>query len=194
MDWPSSVRVQHCSIGYKKLVPSFRSPLNGTPQSVELPGGRWVLSLTLVPVAMALAGEHESLLNYLAGGVNTVNCWHFARPRPRGTIAGSPTMYGGVTRGATSFTVATSIGYTVKQGDMLGAGSQLFQVAADATADGSGHLAVSLTNRVRATISTGSAVAWSQPKVSFACFADINPVAYSAMLQEGAALELEEVW
>lgn len=194
MDWPTSVKVQNCSIGFKKLSVGFRSMLNGTPQNVELPGGRWALSLTLVPVGINSAGEIESLLNYLAGGVNTVYCWHFARPVPRGTMRGSPTVNGGVTRGATSIAITTQAGYTLKKGDMFGAGSQLFETFADATADGNGAITVQITNRVRATISNGAAVTWDRPKAQFACMADTNPVAYSSMLQEAAALELEEVW
>lgn len=194
MDWPITVKVQNCSIGFKKLPIGFRSILNGTPQNIELPGGRWVLSLTLVPVSLNSAGEIESLLNYLAGGVNTVNCWHFARPRPRGTLAGSPVINGGVTRGATSVPITTQIGYTVKKGDMFGAAGQLFETFADTTADGSGHMTIPITNRVRATLANATPVTWDRPKAVFACMSDVNQTAYSAMLQEQAALELEEVW
>lgn len=182
------------SLGFKKLPVAFRSPLNGTPQNIELPGGRWVMSLTLQPFSSLLAGDVEALLNYLAGGVNTVSCWHFSRPVPRGTIAGSPTVDGGITRGATTLPVATVAGYTVKAGDMLGSAGQLFMAQADATADGNGDLSVPLVNKARASIANATAIVWSRPKATFACFADINPVAHVAMLQEGAALELEEVW
>lgn len=56
---------------------------------------------------------------------------------------------------------------SVKAGDMLGCGDQLLMVAADATANGSGAITVTITSPLRAAISSGTAVVWDKPSVLF---------------------------
>lgn len=192
-DWPSSVRPQGFVLNLRKAGLQFRSPFNGTTQAVDFVAERWVMSLSASPRRYANSGEVEALLFNLLGGIERVRCWHFTRPAPTGTMRGTPTLSSGVTRGGTTLPIATTAGATLKAGDMLGCGSQLFMVKTDCTANGSGAITVPLINRVRAAIASGSAVTWDAPKAEFIVPAMQAGVTFRPALMEGAAFDLEEV-
>lgn len=52
---------------------------------------------------------------------------------------------------------------TLLAGDMLQAGTHLFQVAADTTFDGKGEASVPVVNRARSTIASATALTWQRP-------------------------------
>jgi hypothetical protein len=194
MDWPLTLIPRDCSIALRKSGVQFRSPFSGTVQAVRFLGERWVMSLTLPPRSLSKAGEAEALLSYLAGGVNQINCWHFGRAVPRGTMRGSPLIKTAATAGAQQLVLKSAGAFsTLLAGDMIKAGNQLHQVVADATADGTGDMTVLLSNYVRAAISQDSAVSWDKPKVPFICTSMINTVTLRPRMQDAAAIDLEEV-
>lgn len=83
---------------------------------------------------------------------------------------------------------------TLRADDMIAAGGQLFQVAADCTADDSGRIVVPLVNRVRATIAVDSAVTWSRPTCEMMMPAmQSGPIVRPGAI-EGAGVDLVEVW
>jgi hypothetical protein len=89
-------------------------------------------------------------------------------------VAGSGILVGGLqlqpgaptdrvrTTGAPRFAAGS-----VKAGDMLGVGSQLFQVRFDAAADDAGLMTVQTVNRTRSTLLAGTAVVWNKPTATF---------------------------
>lgn len=83
---------------------------------------------------------------------------------------------------------------TLRADDMIAAGGQLFQVAADCTADDSGRIVVPLVNRVRATIAVDAAVSWSRPTCEMMMPAmQSGPIVRPGAI-EGAGVDLVEVW
>jgi len=83
---------------------------------------------------------------------------------------------------------------TLLADDYIGVGGQLFQVAADCTANDAGAMTVPLVNRVRGTIASGSAVTWHKPTAEFIMPAmQAGPVFRPGAI-EGTALDLVEVW
>lgn len=192
--WPSSLIPQTFSASLKKAGLQFRSPFNGTTQSIDFVAERWIFSLTLPPKRRSASGQVEALLFNLAGGIERVRCWHFVRPVPIGTMRGTPTMTSQAVRGATSLAVTSVSGYTLKAGDVIGAGGQLFMVGADCVTDGSNHITVPIINRVRATISAAAAVTWDSPTAEFIMPAMQAGVAYRPAILDGVAFDLEEVW
>jgi hypothetical protein len=83
---------------------------------------------------------------------------------------------------------------TLEPGDMLGAGGQLFQVAARSVADGTGRMAVEVVNRVRSPLSSGQAVTWYRPTCEMMLPAmQAGPVRRPGAI-ESTALDLVEVW
>lgn len=57
---------------------------------------------------------------------------------------------------------------TLLQGDMVGNGTQLYQVAEDCTATDAGAMTVPVVNRARGAVASGTAVLWSRPTALFA--------------------------
>lgn len=194
--WPSSLQPQTFSPQLRKAGLQFTSPFNGTTQAIDFVAERWVFSLTLPPKRRTNpdTGMIEALLFSMAGGIERVRCWHFMRPQPLGTMRGTPTMTSQAVRGATSLAITSVSGYTLKAGDVIGAGGQLFMVSADCVTDGSNHITVPVLNRVRATISAAAAVTWDSPTAEFIMPAMSAGIAYRPGVQDGAAFDLEEVW
>lgn len=85
-------------------------------------------------------------------------------------------------------------GTTLKVGDLIGAGSQLFMVASDVNDAGTGAMTVPIVNRVRATIASASSVTWDAPTIDMIMPAMQPAVAYRPAILEGVAFELEEIW
>lgn len=192
--WPAALRPQSFAPSLRKAGLQFRSPFNGTAQAIDFIAERWVFSLTLPPKRIEGAGQVEALLFNLAGGIERVRCWHFFRPIPLGTVRGSPVLASGASRGNTSLAITTTASATLKAGDMIGAGGQLFMVSTDCAANGTGAITVPVINRVRATIAGGSAVTWDSPTADFILPAMAPGAAYRPALLEGTAFDLEEIW
>lgn len=92
-------------------------------------------------------------------------------------------------QGITTFTSTT-----LKAGDMLGLGSQLFMAAEDATATDAGEMTVPVVHRVRSTLTAGSAVTWDKPTAEFTMPSRFASVVHFPGGIEGAGLDLEEYW
>lgn len=83
---------------------------------------------------------------------------------------------------------------SLRAGDFIGAGGQLFQVAADTTLSDAGTGSVPIVNRVRSTIAAGSAVTWYRPTCEMVLPAmQAGPVHRPGVI-ESTALDLVEVW
>lgn len=187
--WPSELYVARLNFGIKKAGIQWRSNHNGFAQSIDFVADRWMASLTL-PMRQAWdAGHAESIMNFLAGGVNFVDIWHFARPAPVGTLRGTPTIASGAVRGDDEI-VITGTG-TLVPGDMLGVGNQVFQVRESVTVSGS--TAVKTVNRVRSTISIGAAVVWDKPKIRMNMPSMEGNIGFATIVGEEFTIDLEEV-
>lgn len=83
---------------------------------------------------------------------------------------------------------------TLRQGDYIGAGGQLFMCLADCEANDAGVLTVPIVNRVRSTIAAGSPVTWYRPTCEMVLPAmQAGPVHRPGVI-ESTALDLVEVW
>lgn len=192
--WPTSLIPQTVGVSLRKAGLQFRSPFNGTTQAIDFVAERWVLSLTMPPKRRSTSGQVEALLFSLAGGIERVRCWHFVRPVPLGTMRGTPTMTSQAVRGDASLAITSLSGYTLKAGDMIGAGGQLFMVGADCVTNGSNLITVPIINRVRATIAGGASVTWDAPTADFIMPAMQPAVAYRPAILDGVPFDLEEIW
>jgi hypothetical protein len=193
-DWPAALRPSQAQWQLVKSGAQFASPFNGTLQAVDYLAERWAVSLTLPPARNA--GATAALLNWLSGGVNRVRVWHSANGgMPSGTIIGTPVLNAAVGRGDTALVLsACGVGTTLLAGDYIGVGGHLLQIAADATANGGGFMAISTINRVRSTIAYAAAVTYYRPTAEFVMPAmQAGPVLDPGASQP-VALDLVEVW
>lgn len=168
------------------------SPLNGSVDTLELPGARWVFDLDFDGAYFSEQAEREALWTQMGGQSNRMALYHFVRPAPRGTMRGSPTLSATAAAGATSLSISTTTGNTLLRGDMLKVGSQLVQVVADATSSG-GVLTAAIRPALRAQVASGQPVTWDKPT---SLFIPSGPVAipYGAVLGEGFSVEMVEAW
>ena len=170
----------------------FSSPFGGSEQAVDMLNDRWLATLALPARINTEGGALEALLGSFRGQVNTCNLWHMQRPVLRGTMRGSPTC-GAASMGAASVTLSSAgVGATLLAGDMIGISGLLLQVAADATANGSGVMTVTLVNRLRTAISGGAAVTWDKPTAPFRMMTGAS-VLYQPGYADGVSLDFAEV-
>ena len=83
---------------------------------------------------------------------------------------------------------------TLKAGDMIGAGGQLVQVVADATAGADAVITASIRPALRAQVAAGSAVLWDKPTATFILTSPEVRVGYRPALGEEIALDFMEVF
>jgi len=110
-------------------------------------------------------------------------------------MRGSPTLSAGVSRGGTSLPITGgTASSTLKAGDMLAVGGQLFMVAENVNLNGSGAGTVPVVHRVRATINSGAAVTWDKPTAEFVMPAWMASFVHNVDALENVSLDFEEVW
>lgn len=189
---PTGFRPDSVSLVLQANQRMHSSPFGGSDQVVDMLNDRWAMSLTLPMRLQADAAALEAWLASMRGMVNTSALWHFARPAPRGTMRGSPTLNGAHSAGAASIAITGgTAGGTLLAGDMLGLGGLLLMVAADVTLNGSGAGTVTLANRLRAAQSHGAAITWNKPTASFRLQRS-SSVRYSGVVAEQLSLDFIE--
>lgn len=146
------------------------SPLSKQVQTVELPGARWACSMryrNLTDVDRALL---DAFLAQLRGHANRFTLYDFSKSVPSGTMRGSLTTSGSTAAGATSCVITGGGGQastTLLAGDKLNIGGELKMVVANATANGSGVITVTVEPPFRGTIGNGVGVVWERPTALF---------------------------
>lgn len=188
-DWPEALTPASVTWAIQKAGTSFRSPMAGSLESVEFPGQFWKVSVTLPDSLADDGGRAESFFARLAGGTERVRVPYWRRLIPKGTMRGSPTLQAGAVRGDLQLLVnATG---TLEYGDMIGVGSQLFQVF-DRCSSVSGTLTVPLVNRVRATLAISSPVVWYRPTVTCIVPSNSSGTPFGMGIMSGMPVDLEE--
>lgn len=164
---------------------------NGRAFTRNLPGARWVATLTVPDDTVQYLTERrqlEALLVSLRGGHKRLRIWHLLTPLPLGTLSGTPTVTTTTAAGATSIPI-TGTG-TVWRGDRLqfGATGQRVMVMADATLSGS----VTFEPALRAQVSAGVAVVYDKPTTDFILRTPENMFAARGSLLPGFSVDLVE--
>ncbi len=179
---------------------AFNSVFGSQSVGVSAPG--WAVNLVAPPMKESDAGAWKALLMLLDGNVNQLELWDMQRPAPLGTMRGTMTLNGAHAQGATALSVTAGAGQastTLKQGDLLGLGStttqQVVMVTADATANGSGVIAVNIKFPLRNAFSGGASVVWDKPKALFRMTNQNNGWDYApGLITSGFSLDLIEDW
>lgn len=181
-------------IGLRSNVQIAVSSYNGSIQTSEIPGSRWVVKVSM-PVNTD-ATNYQPIWDAIAasarGQANRLVLGHMKRPEPRGTMRGLPTS-GGAAQGALSM-VVNGTG-TLLAGDMIGvtttSGSQLLMVTADATGGGT----VVFSPPLKAAVTAGSSVVWNYPTARFIVMSQEIMVSYGPSGENpGVVLDLMEVF
>lgn len=163
--WPATLLPASFALTLSTNQRAHSAPYGGSEQVVDLLNDRWLATLDLPANTPARAAAVDAFINALRGMTGTTAFYHFARPTPRGTIAGSVTCHA-ASQGASSLTLDATTGQTLLAGDMIGVGGMLLQVQADCAASSS-LITVPIVNRLRKAITGGASVTLSQPTATF---------------------------
>lgn len=170
---------------------------NGRVLTYGLPGARWLATISFENDIEGVTQQRPAIEAWLAsleGGANRASLFHLGRPRPNGTLTGTPTLASSAAGGDRTLSL-TGCNGTLKAGDMIGLPGQIVMVLADATPV-STLMTVSVTPAIRAAHAGGTAVTWNKPTALFIPRSNIaGPFPYAAnKFRPGFAVELVEAW
>lgn len=195
--WPAAWKPSRFQL---RIIPNLRTfvgPYTPTTQVVDLLGERWAITVDLPitndPIESA---AREAYFDRLKGTANQIALGHLRLQAPQGTLRGSPTLSAAVAQLANVLPIQTTAGATLRAGDMLGCGGQLFRVMADATANGSGLISAEVQGRARTALSSGAAVTWSAPTANFMMKSPdgVPTVWQPGSITDAISVDLIEVW
>ena len=199
ISFPTTLKVRAVTWGQTRRDTRYDSSFGS--QSVEIAAPVWSVSIVAPPMKDADAGSWKAFLMKLRGTTNQVDMWDMMRPYPLGTMRGTMTLNAGITAGdvTVSIIAATQAAKTLLAGDMIGVGTgtsqQVVMVVADATANGSGVISVTVEPPFRDAHSIAAAVTWDKPKALFRLTQSSTKWGYSSgALVSGFTLDLSEDW
>lgn len=148
---------------------TFTSPLNGTVQTMELPGARWRASFAFQNLSDADAATLQAFLTKLRGQANRFTLYNFARPKPNGVGTGTPLVNGASQTGTTLVTDGWTASQTgiLKAGDFFSVNGELKMCVADCNSDGSGNATITFEPPLRAAPADNAAITVTNPTTTF---------------------------
>ena len=164
---PSWFGADGFSLSLATMQRAFGSPFGGSEQVADMGNSRWNATLSASPRTNADAAALEALIAGLGGMTNTLAIHHLLRPRPRGTMRGTPVLAAPMFVRDPNLPITAAPGDTLLAGDMIGCGGQLFQVRDDVVAGAGGYMNVTVVNRSRINAAAGTAVVWDKPTAPF---------------------------
>ncbi len=196
LSWPSLTVAGPGSLDWS-LVPNtitFESPLSGSMQTVEFPGARWKVSMSMDNLQEADTALLQAMLVQLRGRAGRLALHNFARPTPRGTIAGTPLVMGASQTGNTLIIDGCTVGTTLKAGDFIGVNGELKMVVADATANGSGQMTLTIEPPLRSSPADNAAITTTRPTATFMLAQDETKWSSRPGVLTSFPLEFVETW
>jgi len=167
-------------------------------------------------------GAQEAFFDRLYGMANRMRLWNFRRPQPLGTlrgggsvsvvngalapvtvvnsslatvsvVGGDPVNTNAIAIGDGTATLQTHPGRTLLAGDHIGlANGQNVRIMADATANGSGVMAIEFQPRARTVVAAGGAITWDKPTFDAMLKTDGAPITWRPGMYEETSLEFIE--
>ena len=173
LSWPSGIPAPNdFSFGLAANTQSGgRSPLDGTEQTLALPGARWMAELRFRNLDLPQWRILDGFVARLGGRAGRFT---WAPPRPRrgvATVPGAITMTAGTAAGSAALSVTgfgAGSGVAWEAGDLLGwvdgTGRAALHMAVAATSvNGSGAATVTLAPPIRRGVATGTALTMTSP-------------------------------
>ncbi|QOR55719.1 MAG: hypothetical protein YHS30scaffold667_15 [Phage 65_10] len=166
---------------------------------------RWTVTLAS-PQRMtnAEAARWRQLVLSMKGRLNVLTVGDVVQTAPRGTMRGTITLRSSCAAGDETLLLTGGSGQaarTLLAGDFIQVGtgygsSQLVCVLADATADSSGNIDVSIAHPMRDAYTSSTAVTWDHPVGYFRQLGDKSTWTYNntGVHQSGYSLDLLEQW
>ena len=197
-----AIRIMRLEWGQQRADLLFSNGDSGASQARILAPPRWLATL-VCPEGMnqADAALWRSLILQLNGRVHQLALYDLGNPAPRGTMRGSLTLNTAAAAGDTTLSITGGVGQaatTLLAGDWVGVGGgasrQLVSVSADATANASGVISVSISQAMRYPQPGASAVIWDKPTAVFRQKNGESRWAQERSMRSGYSLDLMESW
>lgn len=199
---PSGLLVRTFNFGQARYDLDFSNGDTGVSQTRLGAPPRWTAAIVGPQwLTAAEAAIWKDLILRLQGRVNHLAVYDYDHQAPAGTMRGTLTLASAVAAGATTISVtggAGEAGKTLLAGDWVGIGSgytrQLVNVAANATANGSGVISLTISQPSRWAQSSGSGVTWDKPTAIFKQRSSSNSWSREGSVRTGYSLDLIETW
>ena len=199
---PATLKVRKFDFGQERFDLEFSSGDTGTSQVRVLAPPRWTCALVAPQwLRTTEAAVWRDLILRLQGRVNQLAVHDFDNEAPQGTMRGTLTLASAVAINATTLSITGGVGQagtTLLAGDWIGIGSgstrQVVSIAANATANGSGVIAVTIAQPSRWAQSSGSGVTWDKPTSLFRQRSLDSRWSREGDVRSGYSLDLIESW
>lgn len=199
---PAALRVARIEWGQQRADLEFGDGDAGVSQARVLGPPRWMVSLGAPDHLLEdQAALWRDTIFSLEGRIHQLAVPYLELQAPRGTMRGTLTLASTAAYGDRTLSItggAGQAGATLLQGDFIGVGSgatrQLISVAADATANGSGVISVTVRQAMRWAQSSGSAVEWNKPTALFRQRNSSSSWSFERRQRSGYGLDLVESW
>ncbi len=165
---PSTPGFRASRFGLMANTQTFRSPLDGTVQTLELTGARWRANYELPPMKRVQAAAWTAFLTELLGSAGRFFGFDPDARSPRGSGLGSPLVNGAGQTGKGLIVDGWSELETglLLPGDYFEVGGELKMATAPAASDSSGEATLAFTPPLRASPADGAALTLVDPKVT----------------------------
>ena len=147
---------------------TFRSPLDGTVQTLELTGARWRANYELPPMTRTQAAAWTAFLTELLGSAGRFFGFDPDARSPRGSGLGGPLVNGAGQTGQSLIVDGWSALETglLLPGDYFEVGGELKMATAPADSDSSGEATLAFTPPLRTSPADGAALTLVNPTVT----------------------------
>jgi hypothetical protein len=180
------------------------SVLNRGVQTSSTPGKRWMVGMVLPIVTdPSRRAQVEAYFDALNGQEGRVNIYHYGRVgrtgvkgTPMGTInTAGVTVLASLAQFAPAVTLTgCGPGNTLQAGDLFNINGQLIMSPSTLTADGSGNIAVPVTDSLRLAVTAGQAVTLYQPTAQFVMATPDWRAVYQPGMSPAFAIDFIEVF
>lgn len=162
---PAAPKFKQARFGLSSNALTFQSPLNGTVQTVEFPGARWMLTASLPPMKRDTASDWQSFFAQLRGMSGRFYAGDPKGRVPRGTALGTPLVNGASQTGTSLITDGWTISQAaaLKAGDYFQVGTELKVVLATVASNGSGQATITFEPPLRASPADNAPIITSNP-------------------------------
>jgi len=198
LTWPSTLpRPAGLTFSLKPNTQVFQSPLTQSTQTLEIPGARWVASITWTELVQSEIRTLRAFLARLRGRSGRLYLWDMSLETPAGIATGTPLVNGAAQTGSTLTTDGWTISQTgiLKAGDYIGVNGELKVITADANSNASGQATLTFEPPLRASPADNAAITVSAPKCTFRLADDDqDTIPIQAPLRGSITLNFEEVF
>lgn len=144
---------------------TFTSPLDGTVQTIEFPGARWMMTANLPPMRRSSAAAWQAFFAKLRGMSGRFYAGDHNATTPQGTALGTPLVKGASQTGTTLITDGWSINQAgaLLAGDYFQVGTELKMVVSTVASDGAGEATITFEPPLRAAPADDAPIITTNP-------------------------------